>query len=100
MNLQPASTLVTGLSSGIGRAIAGRLARTHRLILHGRDRERLEETRLACSNPESHLLWIHDFKDAAQVAPSLAELLARRGVTVDGFVHCAGRRARPAGALR
>ena len=51
MNHQPSCTLVSGASSGIGRAIAERLARSRRLILHGRDYPRLEETRLACARP-------------------------------------------------
>ena len=90
MKSQPACTLVTGASSGIGRAIAERLARSHRLILHGRDNGRLEDTRSACARPESHLLWTHDFRQVAQVAPALTELLAGQGMAVDGFVHCAG----------
>jgi NAD(P)-dependent dehydrogenase (short-subunit alcohol dehydrogenase family) len=81
---------VTGASSGLGRAIAERLARSHRLILHGRDNARLEKARAACARPESHLLWTHDFRQVAQVAPALAELLAGQGVAVDGLVHCAG----------
>jgi len=83
-------TLVTGASSGIGRAIAQRLSGSRRLILHGRDHARLEETRAACLRPEEHLLWSHDLRLAAEVAPSLTALLAAQGLAVDGFVHCAG----------
>jgi NAD(P)-dependent dehydrogenase (short-subunit alcohol dehydrogenase family) len=74
----------------MGRAIAERLARSRRLILHGRDNARLEEARAACARPESHVLWTHDFRQVAHVAPALTGLLAGRGVAVDGLVHCAG----------
>jgi NAD(P)-dependent dehydrogenase (short-subunit alcohol dehydrogenase family) len=36
------------------------------------------------------LLWPQDFRDAAQAAPSLTQLLEKHSATVEGFVHCAG----------
>jgi NAD(P)-dependent dehydrogenase (short-subunit alcohol dehydrogenase family) len=83
-------TLITGASSAIGRAIAARLSRSRRLILHGRDLARLEETRQACAEPASHLPWTCDLRNAANVAPALGALVSSRAAGVDGFVHCAG----------
>jgi NAD(P)-dependent dehydrogenase (short-subunit alcohol dehydrogenase family) len=83
-------TLVTGASSGIGRAVAERLSRDRPLVLHGRDLARLNETRQACNAPDWHLLWPMDLGTAAPVAHSLAELLAAHPVGVQSFVHCAG----------
>jgi len=90
MNANASCTLVTGASSGIGRAVAQRLASSRRLILHGRDIERLEETRSSCAQSETHLLWVQDFRDPATIVPTLEHLIEREHAAVDGFVHCAG----------
>ena len=58
------------------------------LILHGRDCQRLEETRLLCATPERHVLWPFDLGDVPSIAESLTSLLADRRVIA--FVHCAG----------
>ena len=65
------ATLITGASSGIGRAIAIQLSRDRALLLHGRDPERLEETRSLCNHPERHGIWRCDFADPSCIAPTL-----------------------------
>ena len=83
-------TLITGASSGIGRATAIRLAEQRRLILHGRNLERLQETREACARSDEHLVWPWDFSEIEGVAESLIQFLAQNATVVDCFVHCAG----------
>ncbi|MEI7911058.1 MAG: SDR family oxidoreductase [Verrucomicrobiota bacterium] len=83
-------TLVTGATSGIGRAITDRLSSSRRLILHGRDAVQLNAALGNCHFSKNHLIWRHDLADAAGVANSLAEMLGNAGVAVDEFVHCAG----------
>lgn len=83
-------TLITGASSGIGRAVAVRLSDARGLILHGRDEKRLDETRRMCEGPERHIAWKMDFNSVDQVAGSLSSLLEDQDRAVESFVHCAG----------
>ena len=83
-------TLVTGASSGLGRSAAVRLSRERNLILHGRNRERLEETLRMCLHPERHVVWEFDLKHPGELAGSLTPLLAASGRAGESFVHCAG----------
>lgn len=82
--------LVTGASSGIGRQIAIQLSESYRLILHGRDLQRLEETRQVCRSPEQHIAWQMDLKETTGIGDSLRIVLSRLEAGVHGFVHCAG----------
>lgn len=84
-------TLITGASSGIGRATALRLSNERRLILHGRDVGRLNETRAMCNQPAEHAIWCHDFKSVDTLSASLTPFLAGSGCGVEAFVHCAGK---------
>ncbi|HEX8415195.1 MAG TPA: SDR family oxidoreductase [Sphingomicrobium sp.] len=81
--------LITGASSGIGRNMAIDLSRRYRLILNGRDATRLEDTRLACQNPDRHLCWPCDLADLNGLADALSTLLRAHEAEVFGFVHCA-----------
>lgn len=87
---QVSATLITGASSGLGRASAVRLSRERTLILHGRNLDRLGETRLQCHDPERHVLWPFDLKNTGNLSDALAQLLAKGTLSVEAFVHCAG----------
>jgi NAD(P)-dependent dehydrogenase (short-subunit alcohol dehydrogenase family) len=85
----PSFLLLTGASSGIGRDMAVALSRRHRLVLAGRDAQRLEATRLACESPDRHVTWCHDLADVEGIANSLGACLAASPACIDAFVHCA-----------
>ena len=83
------TVLVTGASSGIGRSIAVECSRMGaRVILTGRNAERLEQT-YAMLAGEGHSCVPADLTDV-QAIVSLAE----NAPLLDGVVHCAGVIAR------
>jgi len=78
--------LVTGASSGIGRAcaiLAADLGAT--VILTGRRRVALEETLRQMANPERHSVVVGDIS-----SPSFIESLVTSAGRLDGLVHAAG----------
>ena len=81
--------LITGASSGLGRAMALQLSDRHRLILGGRDTTRLQQTLDNCKSPEKHLVWRSDLADFEKIAGELGEFLVKYDAHVSGYVHCA-----------
>lgn len=81
--------LVTGASSGIGRACAILLSRLGATaIINGRDNERLCQTAEEMSG-ESHILAPGDLL-ALDFAPWLREQCEKAGLPLSGVAHCAG----------
>ncbi len=81
--------LITGASSGVGRTMARELSGSHRLILGGRDPDRLQQALGDCVSPGKHLAWRHDLADVENIAAGLGSLLAEHDASVSAFVHCA-----------
>lgn len=84
-SLEGKTILVTGASSGIGRAIAVASSRLGaQLILVGRDNHRLTET-LNCLHGSNHSVYSCDITDSSLVGELIDQL-----PKLDGLVHSAG----------
>lgn len=84
-SLSGKTILVTGASSGIGRAIAIACAQAGAsVVLNGRNVARLNET-LSQMSGEGHIVLPADLTDVA-----LRQTLAEQVPVLDGVVHCAG----------
>ena len=89
-SLSGKNILVTGASSGIGRQIAiACSAMNARVILLGRNRERLEETRAAMQVPERHLYYSADLLEYDKIEPIIKGATGNIG-KIHGLVNCAG----------
>ena len=82
--------LVTGASSGIGQEIAIRLSESYSIVLHGRDKERLQHTMNACNPEREHLIWEYDLTDIDALEEAFTQFLSENNCVIDGFVHSAG----------
>ena len=81
--------LVTGASSGIGRAVAIMAASLGAsIILIARDEKRLKET-LNTLQGTGHQIYSIDATDYSKIEETINEEVGIRG-PISGFVHCAG----------
>lgn len=84
-------TFITGASSGMGAATAKLLSETRNLLLHGRDLERLEETRRQCAaHGHDVQLFPYDLQEIGTLRDDLAAFLTEKGIRVGEFLHFAG----------
>lgn len=81
-------TLITGASSGVGRELAIYLSKNHKLILNGRNIERLNETKSRCENDP--LIWPFDLSETGKIEENLSSCIKDHELEVSDFVHCAG----------
>ena len=86
---RPPFLLISGASSGIGRVMAIDLSRNYRLILGGRNAERLCQTISRCAFPERHLAWNFDLALTDGIVDAFSDFLSRHAASVAAFVHCA-----------
>jgi NAD(P)-dependent dehydrogenase (short-subunit alcohol dehydrogenase family) len=82
--------LITGASSGIGRQCAISCSQLGaRVILFGRNAERLAETQSLMENGKFHLIYPVDLTEFDKVEESVKELVLNAG-KISGLINCAG----------
>jgi NAD(P)-dependent dehydrogenase (short-subunit alcohol dehydrogenase family) len=82
--------LITGSSSGIGRAIALGLSNNHNIILHGRNNEKLLNSKERCSKKYEQLIFNHDLNNVIELDNQLSTFIQTNNIEISHFVHCAG----------
>jgi len=82
--------LITGSSSGIGREVAINLSSQYDIILHGRNIERLKDTKCQCSHNHSIMIWQNDLNDLEHLESDLSDYILNKEIQISKFVHCAG----------
>jgi len=100
MSLAGRTILVTGATSGIGKATAIYLSKLGaRVVASGRNQTRLDET-LAALEGEGHIGRLFDLADLDAIVPWLKALCGDLG-PLNGIAHCAGVQAtRPIQAVK
>jgi NAD(P)-dependent dehydrogenase (short-subunit alcohol dehydrogenase family) len=90
LSLQNKNIIITGASSGIGRACAVLCSEMGaKILLIGRKVEELQKTKAVLANPESATILSLDLTHFEEVTEQLQKILPGFG-KVDGVVHAAG----------
>lgn len=82
--------LITGASSGIGKAIVMMLAGKYDMIINGRDRGLLEGIASSCGNNSAVVLWDYDLSTADNLQTDFESFVRESGARITHFVHSAG----------
>lgn len=91
MNGSEPYTLITGASSGLGEATALMLADSRNLVLHGRNKDRLENVGKNCERKGAHvILFPFDLEQPVEAGRMLTTLITAEKLRVDSFLHFAG----------
>jgi len=82
--------LVTGASTGIGRCLAVNLSVNSNVILHGRNLERLQETKSLCSDDNEQLILSVDLVKVDEIEKNISDFIIENNIEITHYIHCAG----------
>lgn len=90
MDLTDKHIVITGGSSGIGRACAIQASRLGaKVTIIARNEAKLQETISLMDNRAQHAYYVMDLQDIEHIAELIQEIVVEQGA-VDGFCHAAG----------
>lgn len=81
--------LITGASSDLGASSAKVLSKEHKIVLSGRDKNKLEAIKIQLDNPSNHIIWEVDLL-SDKIGDSLSFFLKEKDICISGFIHFAG----------
>jgi NAD(P)-dependent dehydrogenase (short-subunit alcohol dehydrogenase family) len=82
--------IITGASQGIGRCLAINLSNYYNIVLHGRNLERLRETKSLCSIENKQIIFSCDLVETDKIESRLSEFIVANNIEIIHYVHCAG----------
>ena len=83
------TVLITGASSGIGAECAKFLSKEYRIILCGRDEDRLRSILAQCEGKDN-IIWRFDISKTHDLESNLSDFMLAHKISIHHFVHCAG----------
>ncbi len=91
LGIQGRRILITGASSGIGEASAILLSKLGaKLILNGRDMDKLDKVYSRLENQSEHIISPFDLQNVEGISAWIKGLLTENQIKLDGLVHSAG----------
>jgi short-subunit dehydrogenase len=82
--------LISAATSDIGKAIVQKLSQEYNLVLHGRNREKLNDIVKNTYSKNAIKTWRFDLQEVAGIQLSLKSFLLDSQIEISGFIHCAG----------
>ena len=82
--------LLTGATSTIGNAIAKKLSKEYRLVLSGRNLDKLVECKKNLFSPDKHDILLINLKDIDTISFIMDNYLKNNCLSINKLIHCAG----------
>ena len=88
-SMQNSYVLISAATSDIGREISMKISKWSKVVIHGRNMEKLDELSKEIGE-EKALIWCYDLSDVENIRANLIAFQSTNGITISSFVHCAG----------